>query len=258
LTDKVAATFRDQRTRERDRQMANRFAAGLAKPTEHDDPEAYGLAWAALEAEKAGRLTEAASLWTQVKGQFPEEAKLPFALKDDVLAKARWGWLADKRLADLRKAAQQGEAVRRQVREKREYEVGFAGDAANPEALAARAVRLHDFGDHDKAARVWEQVAALTEKEPDKREWYLLACQGRIARGKGDDAARARPGLVAGKLAEAERIAAGIGENDPTGKKKQADIRILCREVIDLYEDEPDPAIAAAVKRARQVYDKAK
>src|SRR5262249_28851997 len=151
LTDKAAAVFRELKTRERERQMANRFAANLAKPTEADDPEAYGLAWQALETEKAGRLRDAADLWGKVTARVPDEAALTFSLKDDVLAKARWGWLAEKRLIDLKKVDQQSIALKAKIRDNRDYEVAFNLDPGSPEGLAVRALRLEEFGDTPKA-----------------------------------------------------------------------------------------------------------
>jgi serine/threonine-protein kinase len=255
-TDKAAATFKELTTRKRDEVMNRRFASGLAKPADGDDPDAYALAWQAMEAEKAGQLGQAEGLWKQVRGRFPDEAKLPFALKDDVLARARWGWLADKRLADLRKVGQQAAALRKQVAEKRDYELEFPADPTSPEALAIRAVRLEDIGDRDKAGRVWDQLAALTEKEPDKREWYLLASHGRAGRGKIEDPVGFRRDLARKKLAEAETIAARIVDGDPDEKKNKAEVRVRCREVAELYADESDPAIAAAAQRAGELLRK--
>src|SRR5581483_21806 len=117
-TDKAAAVFREAATHKREDQLTKRFVNKMIKPDEADDPAAYAAAWDAMEAERAGRLKDAEDLWAKVKARFPDEAKLPFALKDDVLAKARWGWVADKRLADIKKAQLQVNALRVEIAEK--------------------------------------------------------------------------------------------------------------------------------------------
>ena len=99
--DKAAAVYRDLIVKAREEQLANRYNRNLSKPAEVDDPEAYNAAWGAMEFERLGQLEPAEAQWAKVKGRFPEEAKLPFTTKDDQLAKARWGWLADKRLAEI-------------------------------------------------------------------------------------------------------------------------------------------------------------
>ena len=101
MTDRAAAVFREGKVRKREDQLNKRFGKNMAKPEENDDAAAYRAAWEAMEFEKAGNLKQAEERWRTVKSRFPEEGKLPFALKDDVLAKARWGWVAEKRLADI-------------------------------------------------------------------------------------------------------------------------------------------------------------
>src|SRR5207249_651641 len=100
---------------------------------ETDDAEAYQAAWLAMSAEKEGHLDEAETFWQKVKGRFPEEAKMPFTTKDEQLAKARWGWLADKRLADI--AAVKGELLRlrKKIDEGRPIEQPMRTDATSPE-----------------------------------------------------------------------------------------------------------------------------
>src|SRR5262249_7827712 len=115
MTDKAAVAFREATVRKREDQLGKRFAHKLAKPDDADDPGAYAGAWEGMEAERAGRLKDAEDAWTRVKTIFPEEAKLPFALKEDVLNKARWGWVADKRLSDIRRVALQTNTLKEEM-----------------------------------------------------------------------------------------------------------------------------------------------
>ncbi len=254
FTDRAGALFREGKVRERDKQMINRFVNSMSKPSENDDPEAYGLAWKAMEAEKAGMLKPAAELWSKVKAQFPEEAKLTYSLKDDVLTKARWGWLADKRVSDIKKAEQLSASLTTIIADNRKFEVPFSTDSTNPEGLAIKGLRLEDFDDREKAVRTcWDQLANSTEKDSDKRDWYLFACQQRLPTQKGpDDPFQARIDRIKKKLAEADKIADAV-KQDPEQKVKRAEVRGLCREVTDLYDDETDSNIKELVKLARDI-----
>jgi hypothetical protein len=253
-SDRAAAFFRDGKVRERDRQMNNRFASNMSKPTEADDPETYALAWKAMEAEKVGMLKPAAELWSKVKARFPDEAKLPYTLKEDILAKARWGWLADKRLADLKKVEELVATLRLKIADNHKFEVPFTVDPTSPEGLAIRGFRLEDFDDREKALRAcWDQLSAFTEKESDKRDWYLLANQQRLATQKApDDPGQARIARIKKKLDEADKVAEAV-KNNTDQKLKRAEVRGICREVIDLYDDETEPAVKEQVKRAREI-----
>ena len=258
LTDKAAFVYREAKTQERERQMNNRFSKGMAKPEDTDDPEAYGLAWKAMEAEKAGSLKLATELWEKTKTRFPDEAKLPYTLKDEVLAKARWGWLADKRMADIRKVEHLAASLRLKIADSRKFEVPIAVDPTSPEGLAIKGLRLEEFNDYEKAIRTcWDPLASQTEKESDKREWYLLACQQRIAAPKfPDDPAKSRLEQISGTVKKAKEIAEadnGRVKKDPDQKIDRARVRGLCREVIDLYDDESDKRILDEVKQAREI-----
>ncbi|MCE9562584.1 MAG: serine/threonine protein kinase [Planctomycetes bacterium] len=253
MTDRAATVFRDAATRKREDQLTKRFVNKMQKPDDADDKEAYEAAWQAMEAERNGLLSFADEFWKKVKARFPEEAKLPFALKDEVLAKARWGWVADKKLADLRKVAALSGTTAATIKKNRQFEIAFPTEQTNPEALAIRGYRLEAFGDGDKAGRVWEQLATLTEKDSDKREWYLLACQQRVANPKSaDGGAKMRPALVE-KHVVAARDAAAIAKASPDDRLKGIETRNLCREIVDLYDDEADAAIKGFVKQAKEI-----
>jgi serine/threonine-protein kinase len=254
-TDRAAAIFREGKTREREKVMTNRFSSGLSKPTENDDAEAYSLAWKALELEKAGDLKHAAEYWERLRAKFQEDAKRPYTLKEDELVRARWGWLAQKRLADLKKVEQLAASLRQKIADNRKYEVAFSADPSSPEGLAIRGFRLEDFEDRDQAAQVWDQLATFTDKDPATREWHLLGNQQRALVPKSTgDALPARRERIVKKLDEARALGEKIDKiTDGTEVAQKARLREMCREIIDLYRDEQDSAIKTAVQKAREL-----
>jgi serine/threonine-protein kinase len=252
--DKAAAAFREGKVRERERQLANRLARGMSTPEEKDDKEAYHAAWQAMEREKAGDLAAAAGLWNRVKARFPEEGKLPYTLDEEELARARWGWVADKRLRDLREAADQQANVRKEIEVNRRY-TPSPFDPTSPKSLAVRATWLEAVGDREKAGRVWDALLALTEKDPDQRVWYLLASQHRALTPKEtpEEALKKRRESIRKHLSAAADLARRVKAN-PSPTDAVA-VRELCRDVFLLYDDETDPEIKADVARARQILD---
>jgi len=253
LTETVATTYREAATRKREEQLGKRFANNLQKPDDADDPEAYEKTWRAWEAEAKGDLKAAVAYWTQVKERFPDEAKLRYAIDEDQLAKARWGWVAEKRLADVRKVDQLAAATRQKIDHTRRNDLAFSQDVTSPADVATRAVRLEDFGDADKAAREWDKLASLTEKDPSRRDWFLLAASRRSGAEKAsDDAAKQRVERIAARLAEAKKLADSLKDN-PDQPATAIQVRVACREITDLYDDEKDEAIRGLVKQAAAV-----
>jgi serine/threonine-protein kinase len=253
MTDKAAKIFREATVRRREEQLIKRFVNKMSKPDDGDDPVAYAATWDAMEAERAGRLKDAEDHWLRVKTLFSAEAALPYALKEDVLAKARWGWVADKRIADIKRVPMHLTALREEIVDKRRFVANFTYESGSPQLLAVKGLRLEEFGDRDKAARVWEQLITTTERDPDRRDWYLLACQQRAAIPKsGDDSLTSRQARIRQSITEAQEIANRLKSN-PQESVERLRLRQLCRELIDLYDDEVDPDISAAVKQARQL-----
>jgi len=252
MTDKAAAAFREGKVREREEQLANRFARRMVTPFDRDDPDAYRIAFEAIEFEKNGNIPQAEERWRAVKSRFAEEAKLPFVLQDEGLAKARWAWLADKRLTDLNNAKKALASTRLEIDETQRNDLVFMVDAESPKGIAIRALRLEHFGDKEKAGREWARLADRTEKDPERREWYLLAQQqrGRSVLGKQSED---RIALVKSSLARLSQIKDSIKEGDPEENKKRKEVRVNCREITDLYDDETVEAIAALVKQARDL-----
>ena len=255
MAEKAAAVFREGKVREREKQLTNRHNSPLpnmSRPTENDDAEAYQAAWLAMDHEKSGHLEQAEAQWAKVKGRFPDEAKLPFTTKDDQLAKARWGWLADKRLADIAAARGELARLRKKIDDGRPVEASFKTDTANPESLAIRALRLKAFGDHDSAAVWCDRLTALTEKDPEKQTWPLLSSQikGTLRKSGDAQAAVAARLLRLDKWLDAtEKQAAGVKDNPDLGAERR-DVRNRCRDVTELYNGDTEPGVPDAVKRA--------
>lgn len=253
LVDKAALVFREEVVREREKQFNNRFAANLNKPTEKDDTEAYQAVWLALEYERDGRLNQAEIQWLKVKSRFPDEAKLPYPLKEEELAKARWGWLAEKRLADIASVKLELEKLKKTIADARLYELPLAPDKTNPESLAIKILRLSAFGDHDRAARDCDTLIGLTEKDPDKRKWFLLASSVKQGLNKtGDGAANSRLKRLDHYLDETE-VQAKAAEKDTENGVPRRDVRTRCREVVELYSDDDEKSVRSAVDRAEQI-----
>ena len=250
LTGKVKAKHREILVAEREGQLSNRFArgGGFSKPEEKDDAEAYNAAWQAMESEKAGNLRNAQDYWTRVKSRFPDATEPPNAL---------WTWVGEKRLRDIAAVDGEWKKLQAKVLANRQFEVAAIPDATNPESLALRAARLEEFGDPEKATRTWESLVTLTEKKPEHRVWYLIACQQRRVTAPKEspaDAAKARVALLQKKLDVAEKTKADAKEKADNGILTLS-ARGQCRDIYELYEDEPGKDIADIVKKARAISD---
>lgn len=253
MVEKAAAVFREGKVREREKQLKNRHDANLSRPADADDPEAYSAAWAALEAERDGRLDQAEAQWIKVKGRFPDEAKLPFATKEGELGKARWGWLAEKRLADIAAARAEIDRLRKKIAEARLYEQPMPTDKTSPESLAVKILRLRAFGDPDRAARVCDTLIHLTEKDPDRHVWYLFATSQRLGLNRSaDDAVGPRITRIDRWLTATEKEAEAV-KNDPGRVVERREVRNRCREVIELYSDDDTKGVREQVERAEKI-----
>lgn len=253
LVDQAAAIFRAGKIRERERVLNNRFTSsmpGMSKPTENDDPDAYNAAWAAMEFEKLGQLDQARAQWQKVKARFPDQAALPYTTQNDELAKALWGWIAEKRLADIAKALAERERLVKKIAESRLKEIELKTDKTDPESLAIRALRLWEFGDHERAAATCDTILTLTEKDFDKRPWYLLAAQLKaVANPRAGPATRVE--RLRQYLDETEKLVRSLKDTpDPAAA---GEVRNRCRDVRELYDDDNDPEVRKAVERAEKL-----
>jgi eukaryotic-like serine/threonine-protein kinase len=256
MVEKAAAVFREGKVRERENQLTNRHNSTLpnmSRPTENDDPEAYQHAWMAMDFEQVGRFDYAEGEWRKVAARFPEEAKLPFTTKEEELSKARWGWMAEKRIGDI--AAMKVELARlgKKIEDSRLLELPLKADTNNPESLAIKALRLKGFHDQDMAMSVCETLINLTEKDPEKRVLYMLGRQIKGSLKKlATDPVSARLQNLDDWLKETKKRADAV-KGDPDRGAEQREVRNRCRDVIELYDDDIDKGVQDFVKLAGQI-----
>lgn len=254
-TEKAAKVYREAKVREREKQLARRFGnAKYRLDSEDDDPKAYVRAMNAIQAEKEGRLADALNLWNQVKGVFPEEAKLAYSFEEDKLKKARWGWLGEKRSREIEESRRKDADLDASISANRNNEKAMAYDPSNARSVATRARRLEQLGDTEKAGQTWDTLIGLPEGDADQGSWLLLASEhrskikdGPFKRGEFlDKPIRA----VESKLTELQKKADATALDWKT-------LRSDCRDLIELYGDETDEAILDAVGRAKKVLGEA-
>ncbi|MBP3956024.1 serine/threonine protein kinase [Gemmata sp. G18] len=259
LVDRAATTFRASIVSERERQLTNRSESRtLRKPTEGDDPDAFDNAMQAIDAEKVGDMGLADALWAKVKGRFPEEAKLPFTVNDEVLPKALWGWVADKRTQDIKAARAEFVKLQDKIKSSRLYEQPLKFDTGNPEAIALRVMRLTTHNDPEKAWRTCDTLIALTEKDSDKHAWFLLGCNLKSKTNKGaSDPVAVRLKNLTMLLDRVEATANDVKKNPESSDRLvwERTVRTECREIAELYDDETDEKVKEAVTRAAKIAD---
>lgn len=271
--EKVRATFRDERGKLGETQLLKRFNSNMKKAQEEESQAALDNVWTALEAEKAGNLNRAKEAWTAARDKFPDAPPSKYT-DDDETGKAAFRWAADRRLAALTAVPGELSRVRTQVAVEAGTEDRKKYDSDDPEWLAVKAVRLDPppnpnfnpdldpvpIPDPQKARRVWEQLAKETEGKPERVRWHLMAAQ-RVAdiptdAGKEQDAAVARRTKHAERLDGAvAKLAEAKAGNDPVvdGNKYRRILRLVCRDLIDLYADESAAEMKALVARAEKL-----
>jgi serine/threonine-protein kinase len=256
-TDKAASVFREETVRKREAQLLKRHSLPKMKENpEDDDPVAYKAAMDAIDLEKQGQLKAATEKWGVVKATFPEEAKLAFTLDDEKLKRAKWGWVAEKRLRDLDEVKATLARIRKAIEEIRDYETVPKTDASDLEAQSIRALRLGQFPDFDKSNRTWDSIVAQAENKPELRIWVLLAAEQKASqKGEPPEVTSAnRPKRIADKLTQAELLVEQW-KADPNAKVARKQARQFSREVIDLYDDDEKgrDQLTDAVNRAKQI-----
>ena len=136
--------------RARAESCSNRYGTQAAgQPEEDDDPEAYDATMAALTAENDGDLAAAGRgpTWTELA-----DASTP--TRPTTRPRPLWGWLAQKKLADLdgRRAATLA-AARSDRRTSPRWTTRTPRFDDDRRARSVAALRLEQFGDFDRAAR---------------------------------------------------------------------------------------------------------
>lgn len=247
-TDAVARSFREAKVRERERQLAKRFAnAKYRSEPEEEDPKAYELSMTAIQAEKDGRLADAQNFWNQAKAVFPEEAKLPFTFDDAVLRKARLGWVADKRVREIDDARKRDAELAASIAADRNNEKPITFDASSARSLAIRARRLEQFGDPEKAVRTWDTLLGLPDTD-ENGPWQLIAAEHRakIKETKTN---------VSELVSKCKSSMAKLPDLQKKADATPLDwkfLRVECREIIDLYADESEASWKSAVSEAKK------
>ncbi len=256
--DEARALFKDLRTKKADQQLVNRYGSdnskfNYRKPTEGENEETMNSIWAAMKAEKEGRLKEAAAAWIAARDAIPDMDPSRYADEDAVRVTA-YRWTAERRLADLDAVTRESARLDTVLDKGYSEEALPAFDERVPESRALRAVRLQKVNDPAKASKVWADLAAATSAEPEQRRWHLLALRQKAAttpeKGKEDEAKANRLAVVT-KIADTAAAKWAAVKGDEKLLVEWRDVRNACRDLIDLYADESDEAIRTRVDAAR-------
>ncbi len=227
------------------------------KTKEGFEAEAFDVAVQALDAEAGGELRRAEGLWATVKDKSPpaDPAKLT---TDEEVNRCRLGWVAEKRLNDLKTLVPAAErSLLKDLEDERRSEVFRTPEEQKPEGLALAAQRLEAFGDPTKARAKWEAVGRAAAGNPEARAWALVAAQ-RVAKSsepadKAKDA-EARLARLTAQLAALEARGKSLDVDGNTGPAKR-EIRNACQYVRVLYADESGEAYESLRKRAKALFD---
>jgi serine/threonine-protein kinase len=194
------------------------------------DNDAEGLARAAVEQERTGRLVEAQKNWQSLrKYKEGEDSRLRV-----------WGLLAEKRLRDLQRVFDLARHLDRKLSRTRK-QLAPSPPSGSFEEQAERALRFETFGDGDRAHELWHQLAGRFEKNDARRPWFLLAAQGQLRNPKVQEPEKARKDLIGKQLKEAAKL---------VERKKPDQAKELYQDIHTLYkEDEGETGKLAAEAR---------
>ncbi|HEY2784707.1 MAG TPA: serine/threonine-protein kinase [Fimbriiglobus sp.] len=221
--------------------------AALKKAPEGSDEEAYQLSMLALDAEQAGKLGDAAADWSRVKDRL--------AATDDK-RKSEWTWVADKRKKDCQAAAAELAKIRDDYHKAQLLELPWKFDPTDAKSLATLAYRYEAFGDKLKAREKWLAVLKETDGLSSELTWNLLAAQqvGQLAAVKIPDPVADRVRKVSAYVAETQSMANSAAKAEFKNVQYRT-CRNRCRDVIELYSDESNEAIRAAVQSAKALLE---
>jgi serine/threonine-protein kinase len=259
--EKAWEMYRGAQARRVEELLGKRYHSKFRNNSEGFDPNAYDLVMQAFDAEKAGNLTAAAGLWGLVRERSPAADGTVFT-DDEAANMAGLRWLADKRGKEIREDVPAALArLRRQIDDDRTFERERTYDAADPEGKAVKGLRLEAFKDEHRAKAVWDALAAQTERDHDKHLWYLVATQqglaNKVDKATEDDARRDRLLKVERRLTEVQNRWAAV-KGDPENRPAWRDVRNGCRDLIAMYDDDPQENVKAVVEKARKLLAEAK
>jgi hypothetical protein len=164
---------------------------------------------------------------------------------------AVYAWVAKKKRDDLAQLDKRIASLKAIIDEQRLGRERDYKPGSEPERLALTALRYQEFGDLPTARDRWVKIRDQYLKPTDVRPWGILsarrAAQLKTVAVTGQDKEHAfRLDLLDRRWAQAN---AANMNSDPTEKRQAAGI---CRDLIELYGKDPDPAIAAYGERAQQ------
>ena len=253
--DKARGIVRDAQTDQIEKGMLNRVKRDFAvNNSEGFDKATYDSAIKALKAEDAGDLTAALDLWKQTRSSAPPAPADGSTPSEDQLKSVSLGWLAARH---LRIIGDDLPALLKRLKDKiatdELYELDPAFNPTDPESLAVRAVKLERFGDRTKARATWDRVALATRGEPTQVNYLLLALkQAAVNKLEKSPTVDERAKPVAAQLTAQDAALA----QTPNRAVAERELRNLCRAIVSVYADEPDPAFATLTEQARTLLGK--
>ncbi len=254
--EKAREEFRRQKARVVEEQLTKRFRNNF-KLSEGFDPEAYANTMLAMAAERDGDLRRAAELWSAVRERVPVPDVPRMIADEDYARGAPLHWIADRRLQEIKQDVPGREnKLREQLERERLVESNRVYDTKNPEGLAVRGLRFEQFGDRARARAAWQSLETMTEKDPDQHIWYLLATSHAFLIPPGSIKEVTDPGERVARIEkklDLLRQQAASAEQAPIPDVARRDVRMGCREIVALYEDEPDPQIKPLVGEAKKL-----
>ncbi len=256
VADQARGVVRDAVAGQAEAGLLRRYGKGLKNLDEGFEPGAYKLAFAALDAEAAGRLADAAGLWRQCKAACPAGPADGSAPAEFDALSVGLGWAADRRVGVIEKDVRDlAKRLAAKLNQDRLLELDPPVDPGSPDSTAGRALRLEQFPDPAKARTAWDGVAALTKGDADRLAHHLLAVQHKAQLGDGKDAdPAARLKAVRDRVTKLD-AAAKAADAAPIPQAAKRDVRNGCRDVLALYADEPGDDYKPHLARARRLLD---
>jgi len=254
--EKAWAQYREVRVRRVEDILSKRYNTKFRGNSEGFDEDAFKASMQAMDAEREGKPKPAIDLWSVARDKSPsgEANKIP---EEDESNKVTLKWVAEKRIRILQTdVPEKLRAIRKQIADESGFDTIKTYEAGNPEAAAVRGLRLEKYGDSAKAKGIWEDLITKSEKDLDLHLWFLIAAQqsGQITleKGKADEARAARIKKLEDRMKEIDEAWDKI-KDDPDARVPRRDIRGSCREIIAMYDDEPNEAVKAVVTRAEKI-----